>query len=333
MSEPGLTAPEPGGMLAQMQRARLNGDSALTTFQGMRFDEIIIPRAQAEAEDAAVFVAAVDAYAATMMDELHFLPGEFAQEAAFSYYASDYVAAALAGGHAEYWANRRADPIAVRCAAQGLKSMLADPYGEQIETLAKLMSADRKLVRRTLKQKRWRNRAAALRVLDSTLKALTAAEPLAPRQRTWLKSLRKLRAVDPVEEPAYRSAFETANPLRARRQVEADRLRAEREKSDPTYRAVRALTDMAGLRFFSLGDGRAGPMRAIWPEGPERRAFVRRVSTDHGDRAAVFYREGVIFKRYLSVLLKEGEALPLGSLTMTRQQYAAIVPEYARAKS
>ncbi|HRO03076.1 MAG TPA: hypothetical protein PLS69_05680, partial [Terricaulis sp.] len=317
MNAPGLTEPEPGGMLAEMQRARLKGDSALTTFQGMRFDEIIIPRAADEGE-AGAFVAAVNAYAASMMQEMHFLPGEFASEAAYCYYAHDYVTLALAGGHAEYWANRSADAVAIRCAGHGLKSMLADPHYEVFATLTQLMSADQKAVRRLLKQKRWRHAGAGLRALDDKLKDLAASEPLAQRQRAWLKSLRKLRVIDDFEAGAYNSAYEAANPLRARRRAESDRLRAEREKSDPTYRTVRALTDMAGLRFLDLGDGGAGPMRAIWAEGPDRRGFVRRVSTDRGDRAAVFYREGRFFRSYLAVLLEEGQPLPAGSLTLSK---------------
>ncbi len=322
-------APEPGGFLAELQRTRCKGDSALTTFQGMRFDEIVVPEA-ADNGDPADFVDAVNEYAALMMETFHYLPGEFAVEAACSHYAHDYVTQALAGGHAEYWANRSGDPIAIRCAGQGLKSMLADPYHDVFAAVTRLMSADQKAVRRLLKQKRWRNVQAGLRALDDKLKDLAAAEPLAPRQRTWLKSLRKLRIIGENEIAAYRSAFETANPLRNRRQAERDRLRAEREKSDPTYRAVRALTDMSHLRFFDLGDGNAGPMRAIWPEGPDRRGYVRRVRTNQGDRAAVFYREGRFFKTYLAVLLEEGGPLPLGSLTLTREEYDAIVPDYAR---
>lgn len=325
-----IHTPEPGGFIAAMQRARCKGDTALTTFQGMRFDEIVIAQSDADATDAAVFVGAVNAYADLMLHTLHFLPGEFAVEAAGSYYADDYLTLALAGGHAEYWANRSSDPVAIRCAGAGLKSMLADPYYDVFATMTRLMSADQKAVRKLLKQKRWRNVGGGLRALDEKLKDLAATEPLAPRQRIWLKSLRKLRIVGAHEMPTYRSAFDAANPLRARRQAERDRARAEQEKSDPTYRAVHALCDMSHLRFFKLGDGAAGPMRAIWPEGPDRRGFARRVQTDHGDRAVVFYTEGALFKRRLAVLLEQGGALPLGSLTLSNEEFAAIVPAYAR---
>jgi len=88
---------------------------------------------------------------------------------------------------------------------------------------------------------------------------------------------------------------------------------------------------MAGLRFFDLGDGGARALRAIWPEGPDRRGFVRRVSTDRGDRAAVVYREGRLFRSYLAVLLEAGQALPAGSLTLSKDEYEAIVPGYARS--
>lgn len=330
MSDVLTATPDPGGFLGELQRGRCKGDTALTTYQGMRFDEIVVLQSADDASDAAAFVDGVNEYAALMLDTLHYLPGEFAVEAATSYYAHDYLTQALAGGHAQYWANRSGDPVAVRCAGAGLKSMVADPYHDVFVTMTRLMSSDKNAVRRLLKQKRWRNPAAGLRALDDKLNDLAASEPLAPRQRTWLKSLRKLRVVQDHEGPTYRSAFEAANPLLRRRQTEKDRLRAERERTDPTYRAVRALTDMAGLRFFKLGDGGAAPMRAIWPEGPDRRGFVRWAETDHGDRAAVFYREGALTKRYLAVLLEQDGALPFGSLTLTRAEFDAIVPEYAR---
>jgi hypothetical protein len=322
--------PEPGGFLAEMQRARCKGDTALTTFQGMRFDEIIVTQPADDASDPGLFVAEVNAFVDLLMHQAYLLPGEFASEAACSYYAHDYVTQTQAGGHAQYWANRSHDPVAIRCAGAGLKNMLADPYYDVFAAMTRLMSHDRAAVRRFLKQKRWRNVAAGVRALDDKLRDLTATEPLAARQRLWLKSLRKLRVIGPHEAGSYRSAYETANPLLARRRAESDRLRAEREKSDPTYRAVRALCDMAHLRFFTLGDGAATPMRAIWPEGPDRRGFVRWVETDKGPRAAVVYREGRIFKRYLAVLLEQDGALPLGSLTLTRDEFEAIVPDYAR---
>jgi hypothetical protein len=330
MSETLTAAPDPAGFLGELQRGRCAGDTALTTYQGMRFDEIVVAQSADNPSDAAALVAAVGAYADLMLNTLHFLPGEFAVEATTSFYAEDYVGQALAGGHAQYWANRGGDAVAVRCAGAGLKSMLADPYHDVFVTMTRLMSRDKVAVRRLLKHKRWRNVGAGLAALDAKLSDLAATEPLAPRHRTWLKSLRKLRIIQDHEAGTYRSAFEAANPLLRQRQAEADRLRAEREKTDPTYRAVRALTDMAGLRFFKLGDGSADQMRAIWPEGPDRRGFVRWAETDRGPRAAVFYSEGALVKRRLAVLLEQGGALPLGSLNLTRQEFEAIVPAYAR---
>jgi hypothetical protein len=66
-------------------------------------------------------------------------------------------------------------------------------------------------------------------------------------------------------------------------------------------------------------------MRSAWPDGPDVRAYAFRVDTGMGPRAALFYAEGAFFKRYLSVLVEQGGGLPLGSLTLTKGDYTAIV--------
>ncbi|MCR6643158.1 MAG: hypothetical protein NVV62_00615 [Terricaulis sp.] len=321
-------ASEPGGYLADVQRQRCAGDSALTTFQGLVADAIIV-RADALASPEAL-IAAVSGFAETMRNEALLLPGEFAAEAAGSYYVRDYLAQALSGGHAQYWANRSGDALAMLCAAQALKSMGADAYHEVIATFARLMTPDATARRAVLKQKRWRNVAAGWRALDDKVRDLSVAAPLAPLHADWLRRLPSLRALGEDEARAACAAYAAANPLAARRRAEHDARKAEREHSDPTHRAVRALTDMARLRFLKLGDGAAAAMRTIWPEGPERRGFVRWVQTDQGPCAAVFYREGRVFRRYLAVLLEQNGVLPLGSLTLSREAFEAIAPAYAR---
>ncbi|HRE44868.1 MAG TPA: hypothetical protein PKY87_12995 [Terricaulis sp.] len=321
-------ASEPGGYLAEVQRRRCAGDSALTTFQGLRVDAIIV-RADAVASPEAL-IAEVSGFADAMLHEAQLLPGEFAAEAVGSFYARDYLAQALSGGHAQYWANRSGDALAMLCAAQALKSMGADAYHEVLATLARLMTPDAKARRTVLKQKRWRNVAAGLRALDDKVRDLAVSAPLAPLHAEWLRRLPSLRALGEDEARAACAAYAAANPLAVRRRDETDARKAERERSDPTHSAVRALTDMARLRFLKLGDGAAAGMRTIWPEGPERRGFVRWVQTDQGPCAAVFYKEGRVFRRYLAVLLEQNGVLPLGSLRLTRAMYEAIAPAYAR---
>ena len=71
------------------------------------------------------------------------------------------------------------------------------------------------------------------------------------------------------------------------------------------------------------------PMRSVWPDGPDVRAYGFRLDTDKGPRAALFYCEGRFFKRYLSVLVVQQGGLPLGSLPLTAADYAEIVPKDA----
>lgn len=324
--------PEPGGWLAEHQRAHCAGSDAMSTYQGMLADELVLPQSAADAPDPAALVSAATQYARTMQSAAFFLPGEFAQEAMWSFHANDYVQQAMQGGHALYYDNRANDPIALRCASAGLKSMLADPHLELFESMLKLKRAKPGVARRAAAQAGHRSVAAALRDLDTRLAALEAREPLTPRHKTWLKSLRKTRIVPDAEGGAHLQRLMAANPLRARRREETERLRQVRERDDPAYRAAMALCEMAGLRFGGLGGGGVAPMRAVWPEGPDLRAYHWRVETDRGARAALIYREGRLFKRYLAVLMEQGGALPLGSLSLSKGEYEEIVPGAARGK-
>src|SRR5260221_13527140 len=89
----------------------------------------------------------------------------------------------------------------------------------------------------------FKNTAEATRDLDRKFAAIEQEEPLVPRQRTWLRSLRKVR-VTPDEEIRQRIAYLIAsNPLRDSRVQEARRLQSDRETTDPVYLSVRALCD------------------------------------------------------------------------------------------
>ena len=71
-------------------------------------------------------------------------------------------------------------------------------------------------------------------------------------------------------------------------------------------------------------------MHSVWPEGPQRPAYVVRADTDRGAVSAAFYAEGGFFKRQLAVLIEPGRALPLGSLKLSKSDYEAIVPGSGR---
>lgn len=304
------------------------GESALTTHLGLRAAAIIVRADALERADA--LIAAVNGFAEAMREEALLQAGEYAPEALGSWCAHDYFSQVLAGGHGQYWANRGGDGVALAAAAQALHSIGAAAYGEVLATLTRLMARDRQAQRALLKQKRWKSVADGLRALDDKVRDLAQADPLPPKHDAWLRGLQNLRAVDEAEALRFRASYGTLNPLLEQRRAELAARHAAREQTEPTYAAVRALTDMARLRFLKLGDGASAPMRTIWPEGPDRRGFVRWVQTDQGPCAAVFYWEGRLLKRYLAVLLEQNGVLPLGSLRLTREDYHAITPAYAR---
>ncbi len=328
MSETNDLAPpvEPGGWLAEHQRANCRGERALDTYQGLVSDEIVLPRSAADDADPLQMVLAATGFTETLLNQGHFIAGEFAPEALWSFYAHDYLTQAMSGGHAQYFAVRGEDEIALRCCASALKSMLADPHLELFNLLVRLKRAKPQMARKLAAQKGYRNVAAAIRDLDKKLAELEEKEPLTPRHKTWLKSLRKLKVAPDADMTQELNRITGFNKLLTLRREEANHLRAERERNDPGVRAVKALCEMAGLRLGRMRPGGFAPMRSIWPEGPERTAFAVRVETDRGVRAAMFYTEGGLMKRRLAVLIEQGAALPVGSLTLSRAEYGAIVP-------
>ena len=325
-----LVVAEPGGWLAEYQRERCNGATQLTSYQGMLADEIVLPQSAATAKDPALLVNAATAWVEAMLGQALFIPGEFAPEALWSFYVSDYVTQAKAAGHAQYFMLRGGDEIALRCVSSGLKSMVADPHLDLFALMVRLKRAKPQAAKKVAAQKGYRNVAAALADLDKKLAELETKEPLMPRHKTWLKSLRKVKLVEDDEVAQSVARLAALNPLRAPRKGESDRLRAEQQRADPAFQSASSLCEMAGLRLTGLGRSGFVQMRTIWPEGPDRTGFAYRVETDHGPRAGMFYVEGGLFKRRLAVLIERGAPLPLGSLSLTRGDYAAIVPAPAK---
>jgi hypothetical protein len=323
---PTIEAPEPGGWLAEYQRARCTGATPLKTYQGLLSDEIMLPESAVAHPDPVQLVLACSAWVEALQDQALFIAGEFAPEALCSFYVHDYITQAKAGGHAQYFAARGGDDLALRCCSAGLKSMIADPHYELFNLMFRLRRGSRKNVRKLMSERRYRNMAAAWRDLDKKLAELEEKEPLTARHKTWLKSLRKLKIAPDAEMSQHLNRVAASNRLYQHRRQEVARLREEHERDDPTYKAARTLCDMAGLRFAGLHAGAFAPMRQIWPEGPDRAGFAIRVDTDRGPRAALFYVEGGFFKRRLAVLIEHGNPLPVGSLTLAQGQYDEIVP-------
>ena len=315
--------------LIEYQRTQCDGVSPLTTFQGLLADEIVLPQSAADHNDPEQLVLAINAWVEALLEQAYFLPGEFAQEALWSYHARDYYSQVSTGGHAQYYANRGGDEIALRCAQSGLKSMLADPHLELLNLLVRLKRSKPSVARKLAKQKGYGSPAAAIRDLDVRFAALEAKEPLTPRHKTWLKSLRKLKLASDSEMTGHLQRVAGANKLIARRKMEAERLAAERLRAEPSFIAVKALCDMADVKISRLRARGFAPMRSVWPDGPNAEGYMFRVDTDKGLRVALFYSEGGVFKRYLSVLIADGGGLPLGSQTLSKADYAMIVPKPA----
>jgi hypothetical protein len=326
-TEPPVEAIEaPVPWIVQHQRAQCAGDSPLTTFQGLICDEIVLPQSAADHSDPSHLVLAADAWVEALLNQALFLPGEFAQEALWSYYARDYFAQVSAGGHDQYFANRGSDEIALRSAQSGLKSMCADPHLELFNLQLRLKRLSPSAARKLAAENDYRSVKAALKDLDKRFAALEVEEPLTARHKTWLKSLRKVKLAPDAEMTGHLQRVAQLNKLMPRRKLEADRVRVETLRASPAFIAVKALCEMAGLTITNFRTMGVAPIRSVWPSGPDGRGYIFRADTNQGVRAAVFYREGRMFKRYLSVLTVQGEDLPVASQSLTEAEFAQIVP-------
>jgi hypothetical protein len=333
MSETLVVAPaSPGGWLAEHQRSLCDGASALSTFQGLISDEIVLPQSAATDPDPLRMVMAATGFVEALHNQAYFIPGEFASEALWSFYAHEYLAQAAVGGHAQYYTNRGADEAATRCASAGLRAMGAERHHQLFEMMMRLMQEPPKVAQKLARQMKYRDVVAAMRGLDVRLETLEANDSLTARHKAWLRGLRKTNVVTDEDLNRHLNRIAGSNRLYQQRRTEAERLRARRELQEPEFQAAKALCEMAGLRFHGLARGGFTPMRAVWPEGPNKVAYAFRVDTHRGPRAACFYEQGSLRKRRLAVLIERGEALPVGSLSMSKRDYAGIVPRVARAK-
>lgn len=321
---------EPGGWLAERQRARCTGNTAMTTFQGLIADEFILPQGAANHPDPARLVQASVMWTEALMDQGYFIPGEFSVEAAYAFFAQDYVTQARMNGHAGYFASRGQDEIALACARAGLKSMLADPHMELFDLMIRLNRAAPTDARKHALKHGYRNTAAALRDLDPRLAALEQKEPLAPRQKTWLKSLRKLKLVPDNEFNAHLNRVARANALFAERKTEVEAERAARERDDPGFRLAQSLCTEAGLRFRDAKAAGFTQVRSVWPRGPARPAYALRVETQQGLYAVLLYAETMFAARRSAVLVEQGGEAPLAQVRLTRGEYAQIAGPAAR---
>jgi hypothetical protein len=324
MTETATLEPAPS-WLAEVQRERCAGGSPLATFQGQLVDEIVLPQSAADHADQTTLARAVDALADALLKQVQLIPGEFAPEILMSRYARDYVEIAKSVGHQRYLAARGGDDIAIKCAGAGLKSMIADPHLQIFNLVLRLKRAKPGMARKIAAQSGFRSVDAAFKAMDKRLIELEQKEPLAPRQRAWLNSLRKVKLVADAEMTPALVRFARTNPLFEQRRAESERVRIEREANDPAFQAARRLCEMAGLNFVGIEVIGETNMRAVWSEGPDKSAYQWRIETDRGARNALFYIEGGLFKRRLAVLLDEGAALPLGSLTLSSGEYEAVL--------
>lgn len=319
--------PPPPPWIDTYQREHLAGDSALTTFQGLLHDEVIVPQSALDAADPNLLADANIEFVNSMQDQALLLPGEYAQEALWSFFALDYVQQAAQGGHVQYFQNRGEDQLALKLAGQGLKSMIADPHLSLFRQSLKLQTLAPKDAKKFAERAGYRSVEAALRDFDRRLNELEESEPLKARYKLWIKSLRKVRVVSDAEWRDALARIANSNPLNAPRRAERARQEAVLMETDPAHIVVRSLCDTAGLQLRTMRVLGVEPIETLWPVGPKRSGYCVSAATSAGERTAIVFADGGVFgKRYRAVLVGPGEDIPLAEQAMSREEFEAVVP-------
>jgi hypothetical protein len=311
----------PPSWVEVFQRAHLDGATALTTFQGMLADEIVIPKAAFDAPDPMAVVRATIDYSRVLEDQAFFVPGEYALEAFTGRWAIHYVEEVRAGGHLSYGLATHWDDLKVRAAMAGFRSMSADPYMALLKEMKQLVDDPKR-------GKKYRAGYGAndqvIRDLDKRFADLEMEEPIAPRFKMWVKSLRKVKYVEGHDGSAHLNRIASGNRLFYQRRAEAQRAREARERSDPAFTTARALCEMAGVLFLGLVGATPATLREHWSHAPNREGVALNVSTDHGTRTALVFEQGSLLKKRVAVLLDPAENEPLTQIALSREDYEAI---------
>lgn len=320
-----VPAHEVGGWLIEYQRVRRQGGSPLDTYQGLIADQIVVMQSAMDDANPEAAVNAATRFADILERQAFFLPGEYAQEASWSFYVSDYLTQVKQGGHGYYFVTRGGDEVALRCCAFGLKSMLADPHLELFNQFVRLQTSSPKIAQQIAKDAGYKSTSAAIRDLDRRFAEIEAKESLVARQKIWLKSLRKLLVVPDAEYNANLNRLAASNRLMQARSSERKSQQPQVQTSEPVLRVAKELCSTAGLRLLDIKLSGFTPLRGLWADGADTMAYAYRVDTEHGWRAATFFIEGGLGKRHAAALIDIGHA-PAAMLTMTRAEFDQIVP-------
>lgn len=302
------------------------GGSPLDTYQGMLADEIVVPQSAMDDKNPDAAVNAATRFVDVLEKQAHFLPGEYAQEASWCFFVSDYVTQVQRGGHGYYFVIRGGDEIALRCCAFGLKSMLADPHLDLFNQFVRLQTSAPKVAAQVAKDAGYKSTSAAIRDLDRRFAEIEAKESLVARQKIWLNSLRKLKVVPDAEYNANINRIAAANQLMHARGGERQQ-HTQPLTNDAALSVVQGLCTVAGLRLIDLKLSGFTPLRGVWASGPDTMAYAYRVDTDHGWRAATFYVATGLTKKYIAALIDLGHE-PVTTQTLSRAAYDEIVPVY-----
>lgn len=222
----------------------------LLAAQGLIAREIIVS-ADALADDAALVGAVVD-FVNDLHQRVFLTPGEYPQEASWSYSADYYFAQVINGGHGQYASNSRMRSRGLRDCRLGLQAMGASEYLAIFDAFLAIMAAGGPRAHGIQEGAGFGQKDPEIEALDQ---ALFALQSLTATNAAWLRTLPNVRSLPQAElEPAY-EALRAANPQFQARKDAAEARRAAFQQEDPTLRAAHACCAQEGATFKELTAG------------------------------------------------------------------------------
>jgi hypothetical protein len=210
----------------------------------------IFVRDEAIADDVELVQAVVD-YVNRLRNECLLTPGEYPEEADWSYYADYYLSQVNNGGHRQYAHNSGLAPAALRDCRLGLQAMGALDYLAIFDEFLEIVSEEKTGPDEALPEGLLPHDPR----FDPLDKRFFALKDMLARNAAWLRTLSLLKPLPPAELDARFASLLAANARYRERQAENEAARRAYESEDPSYSAAHACAALEGATLERLTAG------------------------------------------------------------------------------
>lgn len=268
------------------------------------------------------------------------IPGEFPQEALWSYHADAYLSEVNNGGHGQFVANSRWDTVSVGACERGLRAIGALAYAAIFAGLKAFIEADDARAIAVAEAGGFGPKEAGIRELDDQFFELGGTERVVEQNAAWLRTLPQLRPLDDQALAAQMERIAASNKLRDQREKEWRAYRRKEWMKDPVFQIADRLCKKVGIKIESI-DGPpsliAGVIYGLASERyvcnvPITVSGVKGAQSVRSDVVIVFVESYGFLKQPVAALSNLMAKQPARVLAITRREYDAFVPADVRER-